>query len=263
MFGGLTGSQGSTQTDFGEKLLNTVASQSIRRLFSQSDFVEVLIRCFPSSKLLQGSIDSLKMQGRGLVIRRQFQVENMSFETDAIALDFGSVLKGQLRLKQPTQAIAQVTLSEEGINEAFKADLVRKRLQDVELPEGSAVSGTASFSEIEIKLRPANHVQIQAKVQIPDQAPVPIAVDTVLAVERRRRILFSSPQFLADLIPDDLQAVSAQMTQIFVELLDNMIVLDRFDLDGVDLKVNRVETQQEQLLITGYAQINHFPGMKP
>jgi hypothetical protein len=64
------------------------------------------VRCYPSSKLLQGSIDSFKMSGRGLVIRKDFAVEEMSFETDAVAIDFGSVLSGKLSLKQPTQAIA-------------------------------------------------------------------------------------------------------------------------------------------------------------
>ncbi|HAX77785.1 MAG TPA: DUF2993 domain-containing protein, partial [Cyanobacteria bacterium UBA11372] len=84
MFGGLTGFN-PTDTDWGERLLNTAATQAIRHLFSQSESVEVAVRCYPSSKLLQGSIDSFKMSGRGLVIRRQFPVEEMSFETDAVS----------------------------------------------------------------------------------------------------------------------------------------------------------------------------------
>jgi len=49
----------------------------------------------------------------------------MSFETDAVSIDFSSVLSGKLSLKQPTQAVAQITLSEAGINHAFKAELVK------------------------------------------------------------------------------------------------------------------------------------------
>ncbi|HEY9616602.1 MAG TPA: DUF2993 domain-containing protein, partial [Microcoleaceae cyanobacterium] len=126
MFGGFTVTPPGA--DFGERMLNTVASQSIRHLFTQSESVDVEIRCNPSSKLLQGSIDSFKMRGRNLVIRRDFLVEEMSFETDAVAIDFASVLKGNLRLRQPTQAIAQVALSEKGINQAFTAELVKQHL---------------------------------------------------------------------------------------------------------------------------------------
>ena len=123
MFGGFTGLKDPTGTDWGERMLNTVASKTIRHLFTKSESVEVFVRCYPSSKLLQGSIDSFKMSGRGLVIRKDFGVEEMSFETDAVAIDFSSVLSGKLALKQPTQAVAQVTLSEADINHSFKADI--------------------------------------------------------------------------------------------------------------------------------------------
>ncbi|HEY9661387.1 MAG TPA: DUF2993 domain-containing protein, partial [Allocoleopsis sp.] len=152
MFGGFLGSKNVSGTDFGEQMLNTVAAQSIRHLFSKSEVVEVDVRCFPSSKLLQGSIDSFKMQGRGLVIRRQFEVEEMSFETDAVSFDFGSVLGGQLKLKQPTQAVAQVILSEEAINRAFEADLVQKRLNQVDLEALTNLSGgePVSFRSVQV-----------------------------------------------------------------------------------------------------------------
>jgi hypothetical protein len=65
MFGGFTGSKTNPSADFGERMLNAAATQSIRHLFSQSESVEVAVRCNPASKLLQGSIDSFKMNGRG------------------------------------------------------------------------------------------------------------------------------------------------------------------------------------------------------
>ncbi|HEY9825885.1 MAG TPA: DUF2993 domain-containing protein [Stenomitos sp.] len=262
MFSSVIGSQGSMQTDFGEQMLNTVASQSIRRMFSESESVDVNIRCFPSSKLLQGSIDSVKMQGRGLVIRRQFQVQEMSFETDAIAIDFGSVLKGQIRLKQPTQAIAQVVLSEDGINRAFNAELVQRRLSEVVLSGDHTlpVEGPISFSEVFIKLLPANQIEVHAKATLADQSVVPVAVRTTLSVERRRRLLFSNPAFLADLVSDAERDLSRTLSDQLVTILNTMIDLDRFDLDGVEMRINRVETQAQQLLFSGYAQINHFPG---
>jgi hypothetical protein len=261
MFSGFASAEGSMQTDFGEQMLNTVASQSIRRMFSQSDAVDVSIRCFPSSKLLQGNVDSIKMQGRGLVIKRQFQVEEMSFETDAIAIDFGSVLRGKIQLKQPTQAIAQIILSEDGINKAFNAELVTKLLDDVWLSEGTGIDEPVSFDNIAMKLLPNNQVEIRAKVNAPSrEEPILIAVKTGLSVERRRRLLFTEPAFLADQIPDADQALSKQITTEFVELLNTMVDMDRFDLDGVEMRINRVETQQQQLLFSGYAQINRFPG---
>ena len=164
MLGGLTGFTNNTGTDWGERLLNTVASKTIRHLFTQSESVEVAVRCYPSSKLLQGSIDSFKMNGSGLVIRREFRAQDVSFETDAVSIDFSGVMNGKILLKQPTQAVAQVTLSEADINQSFQAELVKKRLQNIETPELTELSGgqPVSFSEVNVQLLPNNQVQIFA-----------------------------------------------------------------------------------------------------
>ena len=262
MFGELTGFKNSTGTDWGERMLNTVASKTIRHLFTQSESVEVLVRCYPSSKLLQGSIDSFKMSGRGLVIRKDFAVEEMSFETDAVSIDFSSALSGKLSLKQPTQAVAQITLSEAGINHAFKAALVKKRLQNLSLPALTDITGgkPVSFEDVQLQLLPDNRVQIWAKADLSDGELVPISLTATVAVERRRRITFSNLKFEADTVPEVQREVSQTLTNAFAEILNNMVDLDRFDLDGVAMRINRLETQGKQLIFSGYAQIERIPG---
>lgn len=260
MLGGFTGTK-NNGTDWGEQMLNTVASKTIRHLFTQSESVDVSVRCFPSSKLLQGSIDSFKMSGKGLVIRREFRTEEMSFETDAVALDFGSVLKGQLQLKQPTQAIAQVVLTEDDINNSFKAELVRKRLENIEIAALEELSGgeAISFTDVQVNLQANNTVQISAKADLPNHGLVPISLTCTLVVERRRRILFEKVQFDGNNIPESLREISQTLTIAMGEILNNMVDLDRFNLDGVTLRINRLETQGKKLIFSGYAQIDHIP----
>lgn len=261
MLGGFAGSKNSSGTDWGEQMLNTVASKTIRHLFTRSESVDVAVRCFPSSKLLQGSIDSFKMSGRGLVIRREFRTEEMSFETDAVMLDFGSVLKGQINLKQPTQAIAQVILTEVDINDAFKAELVRKRLENLSIPALDELSGgnPISFTQVQVNLLPNNRVQLFAKADLPEHGLVPISMTSTLAVERRRRVLFQNSKFEPDSVPEPLREISQRLTTALDEILNNMVDLDRFNLDGVTLRINRLETQGKKLIFSGYAQIERVP----
>jgi len=262
MFGGFPGVSDSKGTDWGERMLNAAASQTIRHLFTRSDSVEVVVRCHPSSKLLQGSIDSFRMNGSGLVIRRDFAVEKMSFETDAVSIDFGSVLSGKLALKQPTQALAQVILSEAGINHAFGAELVRKRLVNLSLPELTALSGgqPVSFTDVKVQLLPENRLRIFAKADLKGGELVAICMTTTLGIEKRRRISFKEPQFEADLVPEAQREISQQLSQILADILNNMVDLDRFDLDGVTMRLNRLETQEQKLIFSGYAQIERIPG---
>ncbi|MBW4554537.1 MAG: DUF2993 domain-containing protein [Trichormus sp. ATA11-4-KO1] len=261
MFGGLTGLTDPKGTDWGERMLNTVASQTIRHLFTQSESVEVFVRCYPSSKLLQGSIDSFKMSGRGLVIRKDFWVEQMSFETNAVAIDFGAVLSGKLNLKQPTQAIAQVILSEAGINQAFQSKLVTQHLVNLSVPALTALSGgkPVSFTDIQVELLAENRLRILAKADLDNGELVPLSMIMTVAVERRRRISFKDPKIELDLVPENQREISQALSLALAEILDNMVDLDRFDLDGVKMRLNRLETEGKTLIFSGYAEIERIP----
>ncbi len=260
MLGGFVGFNNDRGSDWGENILNTVASNTIRHLFTRSESVEVAVRCNPSSKLLQGTIDSFKVNGRGLVIRRDFRAEEMSFETDTVSIDFGSVLQGKIALKQPTQAIAHIKLTEVDINQAFQAELVRKRLENLSLPSLSELSGgeSVSFTEVEMQLLPNNEIKLSAKASWGD-CSVPVSLRCRLNVLKRRRIQFENVRFEPDAIPEDVQEISQQLTLSLGEILNEMVDLDRFNLDGVTLRLNRLETQGKNLLFSGYAQIEHIP----
>lgn len=261
MFGGLTGLKDPKGTDWGERMLNTVASQTIRHLFTQSESVEVFVRCYPSSKLLQGSIDSFKMSGRGLVIRKDFWVEEMSFETDAVAIDFGAVLSGKLNLKQPTQAIAQVILSEAGINQAFQAKLVTQHLVNLSVPSLTALSGgqPVSFTDIQVELLSGNRLRMLAKADLNNGELIPLNMLMTVAVERRRRISFKDPKVELESVPEAQREISQNLSMALAEILDNMVDLDRFDLDGVKMRLNRLETEGKNLIFSGYAEIERIP----
>jgi hypothetical protein len=261
MFGGLTGLTDPKGTDWGERMLNTVASQTIRHLFTQSESVEVFVRCYPSSKLLQGSIDSFRMSGRGLVIRKDFAVEEMSFETDAVAIDFASVLSGKLSLKQPTQAVAQVILSEAGINHAFQAELVKKRLLNLNEPALTAISGgqPVSFTDVQVQLLPENRLHLWAKADLNKGELVPLSMTLSIGIERRRRISFQKPQIELEQVPEGQRELSQTLSMALVQILDNMVDLDRFDLDGVKMRLNRLDTEGQRLIFSGYAEIERIP----
>lgn len=261
MLSGLAGLTDPKGSDWGERMLNTVASQTIRHLFTQSESVEVLVRCYPSSKLLQGSIDSFKMSGQGLVIRRDFAIEEMCFETDAVSIDFSSVLSGKLKLKQPTQAIAQVVLSEAGINHAFKAELVKKRLINLSEPALMAISNgePVSFPEIKIQLLPENRLHLIATADINNGELIPLIMTISISIEKRRRVCFKDAVFQLDEVPSQQRDISQRLGMALVTILDGMVDLDRFDLDGVKMRLNRLETQGQKLIFSGYAEIDHIP----
>ncbi|MEL7071034.1 MAG: DUF2993 domain-containing protein [Cyanobacteria bacterium J06581_3] len=244
-------------------MLSSVARQAIAQLFTRSESVDVSIRCSPSSKILQGIVDSFKMKGKGLVIKKMFEAEEMEFETDAVSLDMSGLMGGKIRLKQATHAIATVTMTESGINKAFTADLVEKHLQNVTTEEATSLSGgdPVSFREVHMTLLPDQRVKISAKTDLPNKENLPIQLSAEVSVERRRRVVFKNVEFEPEGIPEDIQWLSEAMIPGFMGVLNKMVDLERFDLDGVSLRVNQLDVKGKQLLFNGYAEIEHFPGM--
>ncbi|PSN19065.1 DUF2993 domain-containing protein [filamentous cyanobacterium CCP5] len=261
MLSGHTKPHSEMTKDFGERMLNSVASQSIRHMFTRCDWLDVSVRCIPSSKLLQGVIDSFRMEGQGLIIRRQFEAAEMMFETDAVSIDVPALLGGKIRLRQSTQAIAKVTLTEEAINKAFEADLVTQRLMDIDDEELTNLSGgePLTFREVSLKLKPHAQVVVSAKTDLPNRENVPVQFSAHLTAEKRRRIVFDNAEFEPTGIPEDVQSLSMALTPGFISVLNHMVDLERFNLDGIILRVNRLETSGDRLIFSGYAQIEHFP----
>ena len=262
MLGGLLGSQ-SSSADFGENMLSSVARQAIQQLFTRSESVDVAVRCSPSSKILQGIVDSFQMKGRRLVIKKMFEAEEMEFETDAVSLDMSGIISGKIRLKQATHAIATVTMTEEGINKAFTADLVEKHLRDVETEEVTNLSGgdPVSFRDVQMVLLANQRVHISAKTDLPNRDDLPLSLSAEVGVERRRRVVFKDVTFEPGDIPEDIQWLSEAMIPGFIGVLNKMVDLERFDLDGVSLRVNKLDVKGKKLFFNGYAEIEHFPGM--
>ncbi len=241
------------KTDWGEQLANTIATQTIAHLFTKSQDIEVQLRCFPSTKLLQGIVDGFRMSGRGLVIRQDFRVEDMWFTTDAVELDFASLLQGRMTLKRPTQAVAQVVLVEADLNHAFTSRLVRQHLENVSDPKLTSLSGgePVSFGNIQVKLLEEQRIHLQAEAYLPNGV-FPVSFSCTLEVERRRRLRFSNPQW-------EQTGVSQLLSVALAEILDNMVDLDKFNLDGVSLRLNRLAIAEDKLVFSGYAEISHIP----
>jgi hypothetical protein len=178
-----------------------------------------------------------------------------------VSIDFSSVLSGKLKLKQPTQAVAQVVLSQAGINHAFKAELVKKRLTNLSEPALMAISNgePVSFPEIKIQLLPENRLHLIAKADINNGELVLLSMTISISIEKRRRVSFKDAKFQLDEVPDQQRDISQRLGTALVTILDGMVDLDRFDLDGVKMRLNRLETQGEKLIFSGYAEIEHIP----
>ncbi len=129
------------------------------------------------------------------------------------------------------------------------------------MPALTALSGgkPVSFTEVQVELLPENRLRILAKADLDNGELVPLNMIVSLSVERRRRVSFQNPKIELDLVPEAQREISGTLSLALVEILDNMVDLDRFDLDGVKMRLNRLETEGQKLIFSGYAEIERIP----
>ena len=168
--------------------------------------------------------------------------------------------KERLLLSNRLRRSLKSNLSFDDINKSFEADLVRKRLENLTPDALTDISGgePISFTDVEVKLLPDNEVKLSAKATW-DDTTVPVSLGCVLGINKRRRVMFEDVQFEPDNIPPKLQDISQKLTFALGEILNGMVDLDKFNLDGVKLRLNRLNTEGNMLLFSGYAQIERVP----
>ena len=232
----------------GDQLISKVVSTAIATLFKRTGQLEATVRAEPVAKLLQGGIDGFDFIGEGLLMYNGLRIEAMELYLQAISIDFGSIFKGQVALRQPTQATMRVVLTEADLSTSFNTPFVVEKLQQLQ-PQGLPLY----FKETQMTLNQDKSLRIQTQIRAGEAIDsVDVDITARLQVEERRRIQFVDVSYGGD-------AAASEMGRGMIDHVNTLLDLDKFALDGARLQVDRVCLVGKQLVFYGVAQIDHFP----
>ena len=235
----------------GDQLVSKAVTAAIAALFKRTQKLEATVRAEPVAKLLQGSADGFDFIGQGLLMYSGLRVEVMELYVQAVSIDFGAIFKGQINLRRPTQATMRIVLSEEDLTASFNTPFLLKKLQQVE-HEGQALN----FKKTQITLNADKSLRMQSSIRLGDAVDsIEVDITAHLQVEDRQKI-----QFVDVVYGGDSQAV--ELAQVLTHHLNNLLDLDEFSLDGLQLRIDQLRLRNKQLTFYGVAHINHFPQRK-
>ncbi len=232
----------------GDQFVSKAASAAISALFKSTARLEATVRAEPVAKLLQGSVDGFDFTGRGLLMYSGLRVESMDFSVQAVSIDFGAIFKGQVQLKQPTQARMRIALTEDDLNASFNTPFLKEKLQQVKY-QGQPLH----FQKTQFTLNSDKSVRLQSEIRVGDASEaVEIDVTANLQVAERRKIQFVDVTYGND-------ASAQELSQTLIEHLNNLLDMDQFALEGMQLRVDSLRLQNKQLIFYGIAHVNQFP----
>jgi hypothetical protein len=231
----------------GDRLVSKVVSAAIAAFFKRTDALEANVKAEPVAKLLQGSVDGFDLIGKGLQMHNGLRIAVMELFVNAVAIDFGAILSGQVKIKQPTEASLRVVLTEADLTESFNTPFIVEKLQRLEY-DGEPLN----FQNTQMGVNDDRTISLTSSVRIGKGDAIALAMTAAVEVIDRRKIQFVEVKHQGN---EDAETLGNAL----IEHVNSMLDLERFALDGMQLRVDRLRVQPQQIVFYGTAAIAQFP----
>lgn len=237
----------------GEQALNKVAEMGLASQLDEVENLDVNIQTDPF-KLMQGQVDSVTIEGEGMVMQGDLRVEEMDMQMSDVAINPLSAAFGKLELTKPTQGSARVVLTEADINRAFNSEYVRNQLQN---------------QQIQINGQPTAIDPQQVDFRLPGGGKVALNATVVLRqTSETKQVAFTAvPRVsangetvsLEDVQYGEGEEISPELTKALVDQTSEILNLSNFDLEGITLKINTLEVEAGKLTLQAEAYVEQIP----
>ncbi len=239
----------------GEQALNKAAEIGLSSQLDEVENLDVQVKTNPL-KLMGGEIDSVKIDGKGLVMNKDLRAEELEVKTGKISIDPLRAALGKIELNHPTDADARIILKEEDINRAFNSEYIRDKLQNLEVNiEGKPT--TINTTQVEFTLPGDNKVALSAEIVLRE-------------TNEKKKVAFTAvPQKSPDgyrVSLDDVQYsegkdLSPDLTQALLDKASELLDLRNFELEGMSLRLNKLDVQRGKMTLEAQAHVEQFTGL--
>ncbi len=242
-----------TSSNLGEQAISKAAELGIKSQLDEAEELDVEIHTNPLD-LIQGKIDSVSVEGEGLVMKKELRAEKLNLETSSISIDTMKAAMGNIELTQTTDTKMLVVLKEEDLQNAFNSEYIKDKLENIEIDyEGKKVN--VEIEKVAFKLLDGGKVGLDADVYLvePDSneqislTAIPEINDTGNCIN------LTSVEYLEDIGSNE--DVAKAMIDSAEEILD----LRNFELDTMSLQVRKLDVKLGKLTIEADAKITDFP----
>jgi hypothetical protein len=237
----------------GEQALNKAAEVGLASQLDEVENLEVNLKTDPL-KLVSGEVDSVTIEGEGMVMQGDLRVEELEMEMSGVAINPLSAAFGKIELTKPTQGSASIVLTEADINRAFNSEYVRERLQK---------------SQINIDGQPMTVIPQQVEFHLPETGKVALKAAVLLReTSELEKVAFTAiPQVnadgqtvtLKDVRYGEEKEISPELTKALVDETSEILNLSNFDLEGMSLKINDLKIEANRLIIQAQAYVEQIP----
>ncbi|MBN3938794.1 DUF2993 domain-containing protein [Nostoc sp. NMS9] len=237
----------------GEQALNKAVEIGLSSQLDEVENLDVDIKTDPL-KLVQGEVDEVTIQGEGLVMQKDLRMEELEMQMTNVAINPLSVAFGKIELTKPTEAHAQVVLTEADINCAFNSEYVRSQLQSQKIHINGQLR-TIEPQDVDFRLPGDGKVALNASIKL-----VETGENQQVAFSAVPRISSNGKSVTLENIEyGESKEISPDLTKALIDQTSEILNLSNFDLDGMSLQVNQLKVEVGKLILQAEAYVEKIP----
>lgn len=237
----------------GEQALNKAAEIGLSSQLDEVENLDVDVKTDPL-KLLQGEVDSVSIEGEGLVMQKDLRVEELQMQMGNVAINPLSVAFGKIELTKPTQGSTRVVLIEDDINRAFNSEYVRSQLQSQKINVNGQLR-TIVPQQVDFRLPGNSKVAISAFILLRETNEThQVAFSAVPKVSANGQTVS-----LENVEYGDTKEISPDLTKALIDVTSEILNLSNFDLEGMTLRVKQLEVETGKLIMQAEAYVEQIP----
>lgn len=240
------------QPGLGEQALDKVAEVAIKSQLDEVENISVDIRTDPL-QVIQGKVDSVAISGEGLVMKQDLRVASLEVNTDSVAIDPMKAVLGQIQLTQPTNAEAEIVLTQSDINRALDSSYLRSKMENLNIQvQGDPVQ--INIQRVKLFLLEQGQISLEVSLHCPtsNENKAFSAIAKPLLKEHGHRLEL-------EIISAEGQGLSIEFMKALFEQVVELLDLRNFELSGMSLRLKTFDVQKGKLLITATTLVEQLP----
>ncbi|PSB08188.1 DUF2993 domain-containing protein [Pleurocapsa sp. CCALA 161] len=237
--------------DLGEQAISKAAEVGIKSQLDEVEELDVDVRANPLD-VVGGKLESVTIDGKGMVMKKELRAERLILQTDEIAVDSVKAALGNIKLTQDTNAEAKIVLLEADLQRAFNSEYIKGKLQNQKLDlNGETV--TVNARNVKFTLPGEQKIGLEADIEIAEsQTTKHIALSAKPSIDADGNKIA-----IADVEYHDRE--NAAFAQTLLDSTKEILDLRNFELDAMSLKIDKLDVCQGKIIMAASAVIRDFP----
>lgn len=240
------------KSGLGEQAINKIAEMALASQLDKAEKLQVDVKIDPGN-LAKGEVDSLTIEGEGLVTPQNLRLEELEMQINRIAVNPLNALFGKIQLTKPTEGTARVVLTDTDINRALNSETGSTNSQ-----KSVSINGQPVLIDIP---------QVECGLQADGKLALNASVVLSKTGEKRQLAFTATPRISTSktgVVLQDIQYIkgtelSPEITAALVEKASEILNLRSFELEGISLSIHQLDVEAGRLTIFATAAIAQFP----